>query len=291
MPQWARSVCVSRHWPAQSVVPAAQDSTHWPLVHTCPAAHALPQAPQLSRSVRVLAQYGAPPASTPASPWAPQRASMGPHSSAQRPMAHTCPAGHALPQAPQWARSVSVLTHTLLLQRVCVPGQLCTQAPALHTWPAAQALPHAPQCWALVRVSTQAPPQANCGAAHCTSTVASRPPPSPPTEDEHAIYVHAGLPTDSEGRFVHPREAADPFALLWARTAAFFRDYRGKRVVVGHTHTMQLPPELSQHTVDDPTDVWAGPSVVALDTGCGRGGFLSALELPSMTVYESRDRP
>lgn len=110
-------------------------------------------------------------------------------------------------------------------------------------------------------------------------------------EDEHAIYVHAGLGTDTEGRFVHPREAADPFALLWARTTAFFRDYRGKRVVVGHTHTMQLPPELSQHTVDDPTDVWAGPSVVALDTGCGRGGFLSALELPSMKVYESRDPP
>jgi len=107
-------------------------------------------------------------------------------------------------------------------------------------------------------------------------------------EDEHAIYVHAGLSTDAEGRFVHPRDTDTPSTLLWTRTAAFFRDYRGKRVVVGHTHTMDLPPELSTHTVDDPTDVWAGPCVTAIDTGCGRGGFLTALELPAMTVYESR---
>jgi hypothetical protein len=69
-------------------------------------------------------------------------------------------------------------------------------------------------------------------------------------------------------------------ALLWTRTESFFRDYRGKRVVVGHTHTMELPAELSTYTVDDPTDVWAGPCVTAIDTGCGRDGFLTALELP-----------
>lgn len=108
-------------------------------------------------------------------------------------------------------------------------------------------------------------------------------------EDEHAIYVHAGLPADGRGGFLHPRDAPDPTALLWTRTEAFFRDYRGKRVVVGHTHTMDLPPELSSYTVDDPTDLWAGPCVTALDTGCGReGGFLTALELPAMNVYESR---
>ena len=55
-----------------------------------------------------------------------------------------------------------------------------------------------------------------------------------------------------------------------------------------YTHTEHLPPELSSHTVDDPTDLWAGPAVVALDTGAGNGGFLTAVELPSMKVYESR---
>jgi serine/threonine protein phosphatase 1 len=31
--------------------------------------------------------------------------------------------------------------------------------------------------------------------------------------------------------------------------------------------------------------------VVAIDTGCGNGGFLTALELPSLTIYESRPGP
>lgn len=58
---------------------------------------------------------------------------------------------------------------------------------------------------------------------------------------------------------------------------------------MGHTKTETLPPELSTHTPDDPTDMWAGECVVALDTGCGsQDGFLTALELPAMTVYESR---
>ncbi len=107
-------------------------------------------------------------------------------------------------------------------------------------------------------------------------------------EDEHALYVHAGLPGDGRGGFLHPREAPVPTALLWTRTESFFRDYRGKRVVVGHTRTSELPRELSTYTVDDPADLWAGPCVTAIDTGCGRDGFLTAIELPSMTVYESR---
>ncbi len=107
-------------------------------------------------------------------------------------------------------------------------------------------------------------------------------------EDDHAIYVHAGIAPDAKGAFPHPRDVAPQSSLLWTRTQAFFREYRGKRIVVGHTHTMELPQELSTHTVDDPTDMWAGPCVTALDTGCGRGGFLTALELPAMKVYESR---
>lgn len=107
-------------------------------------------------------------------------------------------------------------------------------------------------------------------------------------EDEHAIYVHAGLPRNKKKEFLHPSKVNPPAALLWLRTEEFFREYRGKRVVVGHTTTDCLPPELSSYTPDDPWDLWAGDSVCALDTGCGKGGFLTALELPDLRVYESR---
>lgn len=106
-------------------------------------------------------------------------------------------------------------------------------------------------------------------------------------EDQHAIYVHAGLPR-VEGQWLHPADAPDQSRLLWARDPEFFRDYRGKHVVCGHTITSCLPQELSTHTPDDPTDLWAGPRVTAVDTGCGKAGFLSALELPARTVYDSR---
>ncbi|MEZ4238478.1 MAG: hypothetical protein R3F59_20465 [Myxococcota bacterium] len=29
--------------------------------------------------------------------------------------------------------------------------------------------------------------------------------------------------------------------------------------------------------------------MIALDTGCGKGGFLTAIELPDLFVWESRD--
>ncbi len=107
-------------------------------------------------------------------------------------------------------------------------------------------------------------------------------------EDDHAIYVHAGLPRAADGSFQHPSHVEPQIALLWCREEAFFRDYRGKLVVFGHTTTACLPPELSSYTPDDPNDIWAGPCTVGLDTGAGKGGFLTALELPAMRVYESR---
>lgn len=106
-------------------------------------------------------------------------------------------------------------------------------------------------------------------------------------EDDHGIYVHAGL-VEKDGAFPHPRDVEPRIALLWTRSASFFRSYRGKRVVVGHTVTETLPPELSSYTPSDPTDLWAGESVVAIDTGAGKGGFLTALELPGLVVWESR---
>ncbi len=107
-------------------------------------------------------------------------------------------------------------------------------------------------------------------------------------EDEHAIYVHAGLVSDKHGGFLHPSETEKKRALLWLRDHRFFRDYRGKRVVFGHTVTDALPVELSSYTPEDPKDMWAGPCTIGLDTGAGKGGFLTTLELPGMRVYESR---
>ena len=108
-------------------------------------------------------------------------------------------------------------------------------------------------------------------------------------EDEHAIYVHAGLPKDAKtGAFPHPSEVKLKIAMLWCRDEDFVRDYRGKRVVFGHTSTIYLPPELSSYTPHDHEDIWVGPCVIGLDTRCGKGGFLTAVELSSGRVYESR---
>ena len=107
-------------------------------------------------------------------------------------------------------------------------------------------------------------------------------------EDEHAIYVHAGLPKIDD-RFVHPREATHPAALLWTRTMDFFENYRGKTCIVGHTVTSLLPAQLSSYDPENPDDLWAGEQVIAIDTGCGKGGFLTAIELPDLFVWESRE--
>jgi serine/threonine protein phosphatase 1 len=106
-------------------------------------------------------------------------------------------------------------------------------------------------------------------------------------EDEHAIYVHAGL-VEHEGKWLHPSKTPNPALLLWVRTMRFFEGYRGKRVVCGHTATENLPPEMSSFTPEDPLDMWVGNSVIVIDTGSGKGGFLTILELPAMKTYESR---
>jgi serine/threonine protein phosphatase 1 len=106
-------------------------------------------------------------------------------------------------------------------------------------------------------------------------------------EDDHAIYVHAGIKRQA-GAFPHPSQVDPASALLWLRDKDFFANYRGKLVVFGHTTTPFLPKELSTYTPEDPTDLWAGEACVGLDTGCGKGGFLTALELPARQVYESR---
>jgi serine/threonine protein phosphatase 1 len=106
-------------------------------------------------------------------------------------------------------------------------------------------------------------------------------------EDENGIYVHAGLPRGPDG-FLHPAEVAHPAILAWTRGRDFVLHYRGKNVFVGHTPTDFLPQELSLYTPNDPTDMFESEDAFGLDTGCGQGGFLTAIELPAMQVYESR---
>ncbi len=108
-------------------------------------------------------------------------------------------------------------------------------------------------------------------------------------EDDHAIYVHAGL--DGEGHeWKHPRDSRLK-PLLWMREPDFYANYKGKRVVFGHTSVKDLPrdhesPEAREH--GDAYDVWWRGDLCGIDTGCGKGGHLSVLELPSLRIYESR---
>jgi serine/threonine protein phosphatase 1 len=106
-------------------------------------------------------------------------------------------------------------------------------------------------------------------------------------EDEHAIYLHGGLPPVGGG-FAHPREYPDPSVLVWCRSKEFFTAYRGKRVVFGHTPVRHLPQGHSEHTPGDAADAYVKGDVVGIDTGCGRGGFLTAVELPGLVFHESR---
>ncbi len=100
-------------------------------------------------------------------------------------------------------------------------------------------------------------------------------------EDDHAIYVHAGL--DGEGaEWKHPRDGAEK-PLLWMREVDFFEQYAGKTLVFGHTPVPELPPK-----DPDRVEVWRRGPLWGIDTGCGRGGHLSCLELPAGTIYDSR---
>jgi serine/threonine protein phosphatase 1 len=99
-------------------------------------------------------------------------------------------------------------------------------------------------------------------------------------EDEHAIYVHAGL--DGEGaHWMHPRDGREK-PLVWMREPDFWLQYEGKPIVFGHTPVSDLPPA-------DPSrcEPWRRGPLIGLDTGAGRGGHLSAIELPSGRVFTS----
>lgn len=96
-------------------------------------------------------------------------------------------------------------------------------------------------------------------------------------EDAHAIYVHAGL---DDGK--HPRESS-PTSLLWMRDMEFYKNYRGKPCVFGHTPTPLLPlrGRLGRH------GIYISHSAVGLDTGCERQSPLSCLSLPDFNLYQT----
>ncbi|HEU4710622.1 MAG TPA: metallophosphoesterase family protein [Pyrinomonadaceae bacterium] len=96
-------------------------------------------------------------------------------------------------------------------------------------------------------------------------------------EDEHAIYVHAGL---DDGK--HPSESSH-MSLLWMRDMEFYKNYRGKPCVFGHTPTPLLPlrGRLGRH------GIYISHSAVGLDTGCERQSPLSCLSLPDFSLYQT----
>lgn len=100
-------------------------------------------------------------------------------------------------------------------------------------------------------------------------------------EDEHAIYVHASLVEDDEGTFLHPSESENNIELMWARNRKFFSEYAGKLVVFGHTITGMIFGEFEK--------AWMRESLIGIDTGAYLTGVLSAVELPSRTIFSVRE--
>ena len=96
-------------------------------------------------------------------------------------------------------------------------------------------------------------------------------------EDDYAIYVHAGL-----DRVKHPKDTA-PQALLWMRDMEFYKNYRGKPCIFGHTPTPLLPlrGRLGRH------GIYISHSAIGLDTGYNQQSPLSCLSLPDFNLYQT----
>jgi serine/threonine protein phosphatase 1 len=96
-------------------------------------------------------------------------------------------------------------------------------------------------------------------------------------ENDLALYVHAGL---EEGK--HPRDSSD-VSLLWLRNMDFFKNYRGKPCIFGHTPTPLLPlrGRLGRH------GIYMSHSAIGLDTGYNHDSPLSCLSLPDFNLYQT----
>ena len=94
-------------------------------------------------------------------------------------------------------------------------------------------------------------------------------------EDDHAIYVHAGLDVS-----IANLAEQDAQVLLWVRDK-FFRNaaqWKGKPVYFGHTptHTIGLPGG----------SIYTAGSFFGIDTGCVYGGCLTAIDTKTHTLYQ-----
>jgi calcineurin-like phosphoesterase family protein len=96
-------------------------------------------------------------------------------------------------------------------------------------------------------------------------------------EDDHALYVHAGL---EDGK--HPKDSS-AISLLWTRDMEFYKHYRGKPCVFGHTPTPLLPllGRLGRH------GIYISHSAIGLDTGYNLQSPLSCLSLPDFNLYQT----
>jgi serine/threonine protein phosphatase 1 len=96
-------------------------------------------------------------------------------------------------------------------------------------------------------------------------------------EDTYALYVHAGL---DHGK--HPRDT-ESHHLLWTRDEGFYKKYRGKPCVFGHTPTTFLPllGRIGHH------GIYISHSAIGIDTGYNYYSPLSCLSLPDFTLYQS----
>ena len=96
-------------------------------------------------------------------------------------------------------------------------------------------------------------------------------------EDEFAIYVHAGL---DEGK--HPSESSQ-MSLLWMRDMEFYKNYRGKPCIFGHTPTPLLPlrGRVGRH------GIYISHSAIGIDTGYNIQSPLSCLSLPDFSLYQA----
>jgi serine/threonine protein phosphatase 1 len=96
-------------------------------------------------------------------------------------------------------------------------------------------------------------------------------------EDDHALYVHAGL--DGEK---HPCET-EARHLLWSRNPDFYKHYYGKPCVFGHTPTPLLPllGRLGRH------GIYVSHSAIGIDTGYDSACALTCLRLPEFDLYQT----
>jgi len=96
-------------------------------------------------------------------------------------------------------------------------------------------------------------------------------------EDELAIYVHAGL-----DRTKHPRDTT-PQSLLWMRDMEFYKNYKGKPCIFGHTPTPLLPlrGRVGRH------GIYISHSAIGIDTGYSITSPLSCLSLPDFALYQA----